>query len=191
MATHQTRLTPPELAVLVSAALRARGIHHAVGGALALAFYAEPRGTLDVDLNVFVDCAHPDSVLTVLRDIGIDLAADANARVSQRGDLFLDHRGCRLDVFFSSISLHESAAQRSRVVGLLGSEVPILSPEDLIVLKLLFNRGKDIVDIEAMVTALGDELDGDYVHRWLVECVGDDDPRLQTWARLAPGTKHR
>ena len=27
---------------------------HAFGGALALAYYAEPRATIDIDLNVFV-----------------------------------------------------------------------------------------------------------------------------------------
>src|SRR5947209_7381077 len=29
-------------------------IPHAFGGALALAYYAEPRATIDIDLNVFV-----------------------------------------------------------------------------------------------------------------------------------------
>ncbi len=32
-------------------------IPHAFGGALALAYYAEPRATIDIDLNVFVPVA--------------------------------------------------------------------------------------------------------------------------------------
>ena len=35
-------------------ALQAAGIDHALGGALALGALGVPRGTLDVDVNVFV-----------------------------------------------------------------------------------------------------------------------------------------
>ena len=36
------------------------------GGALALAYYAEPRGTLDVDVNVFVPLDRTGPVLALL-----------------------------------------------------------------------------------------------------------------------------
>lgn len=52
------------------------------------------------------------------------------------------------------------------------------------VLKLLFNRHKDIVDIEAIVESSGGKLDVAYVRHWLVECVGADDTRVATWEGL-------
>ena len=181
MARAAQDLTPPELAVEVSGFLRTAGIEHAVGGALALGFYAEPRGTLDVDLNVFVDADEPGEALDALSAGGIAIDHEhATATIASRGDLFLRHRGCRLDLFFNSIPFHASASRRTREIRLLGARVPILAPEDLIVLKLLFNRHKDIVDIEHIVAVAGADLDWPYVRHWLIECVGEDDARMAT-----------
>ena len=188
MARAAHDLTPPELAVEVSGFLRAAGIDHAVGGALALGFYAEPRGTLDVDLNIFVDADAPGEALDALSAGGVAIDRDhAIATIASRGDLFLRHRGCRLDLFFNSIPFHASASRRTREVHLLGARVPILAPEDLIVLKLLFNRHKDVVDIERIVAAMGAELDWPYVRHWLIECVGEEDARMDTLNTLLEG----
>ena len=168
----------------VSGLLRAAGIEHAVGGALALGFYAEPRGTLDVDLNVFVDADEPGEALDALSAGGVALdRGQAIAAIASRGDLFLRHRGCRLDLFFNSIPFHASVSRRTREVRLLGARVPILAPEDLIVLKLLFHRHKDVADIERIVAA-GSALDWPYVRHWLIECVGEDDARMATLNNL-------
>ena len=181
MARAAQDLTPPELAVEVSGFLRAAGIDHAVGGALALGFYAEPRGTLDVDLNIFVDSDEPGEALDALSAGGIAIDHDqAVATIASRGDLFVRHRGCRLDLFFNSIPFHASVSRRTREVHLLGARVPILAPEDLIVLKLLFHRHKDVVDIEHIVAAGKAALDWPYVRHWMIECVGEDDGRMAT-----------
>lgn len=178
------RVTPPELAVAVSQMLTAAGIAHAVGGALALGFYAAPRATFDVDLNIFVDADEPCNALDALRAGGVEIEPGAVRTIADRGDLFVEHGGCRLDLFFSSIPLQHRAAQRTRQVELLGTSVPILSAEDMVVLKLLFNRHKDIVDIEHLVAAVGSELDRAYVRSALTECVGEDDLRVTTLERL-------
>ena len=175
------RLTPPELAVKICGMLRSARIEHAVDGALALGFYAEPRGTYDLDLNIFVASEEAETALNVLRGGGVEIGEDAAHVVAERGDLFLAHGGCRLDLFFNSIPLQLRAARRTRTVSLLGESIPILSPEDLIVLKLLFNRHKDIVDIEHVVAAVGEKLDREYVRGAIIECVGEGDPRLATW----------
>ena len=49
--------------------------------------------------------------------------------------------------------------------------------------KLLFFRGKDVVDIERLI-AVRDDLDRDYVRRWFVEMMGDGDERVQKWDEL-------
>ena len=185
MAGTADELTPAELAVHISGLLAEADIRHAVGGALALGFHASPRGTIDVDMNVFVAADRPHDALDVLAAGGVAIDRDQAVKViGARGDLFVEHRGCRLDFFFNSIPLHASASERARTVDLLGTPVPILSAEDLIVLKLLFNRHKDIVDIEAIVASMREELDLAYVRHWLVECVGSDDVRVTTWETL-------
>ena len=101
----------------------------------------------------------------VLRSRGVEIGEDAARVVAKHGDLFLAHGGCRLDLFLNSIPLHLRAAQRTRTMSLLGHDIPILSVEYLVVLKLLFNRHKDIVDIEHIVAAIGDDLDRQYIQR--------------------------
>jgi hypothetical protein len=46
-----------EAAQLIASALEASTIPYAIGGALALAVAGVPRGTADVDINVFVSSA--------------------------------------------------------------------------------------------------------------------------------------
>ena len=179
MAGTERLLTPPEIAVELSRILAGAKLHHAVGGALALGFYSNPRGTLDVDLNVFVDAGRADSALDALAAGGVALeCADAQAVVRERGELRLDHRDCRVDLFFNSIPFHEKASRRTRRVRLLGESVPILSAEDLVVFKFLYNRYKDLADIRQVFETVGDRLDRGYIRAGLIECVGADDPRL-------------
>lgn len=69
--------------------------------------------------------------------------------------------------------------------------MPILSAEDLIVFKLLFNRHKDVADIEGIIEASGGQLDVGYVRHWLIECVGEDDARMGTWEMLLASAPKR
>ena len=58
----------PEKLIALHHALDDAGIPHAVGGAIALGYYAEPRATIDVDINVFVPVAivHPAWMIAFL-----------------------------------------------------------------------------------------------------------------------------
>ncbi len=174
-----------ELAVQLAEQLKQAGIPHAIGGAIAYGFWGNPRGTRDVDLNVFVPADEAATAIDVLTQFGLRIDKDsALASARDRGDARGYHEDLPVDLFFISIPLHESAARRTVRVDLLGHDVAVLSPEDLIVLKLLFFRGKDVVDIERVVAVQGQRLDRDYVRRWLVDCVGESDPRVERWDRL-------
>jgi hypothetical protein len=89
-----------------------------------------------------------------------------------------------VDLFVVAIPLHESAARRTVEVSLLGQTIRILSAEDLTLFKLLFFRGKDLVDIERILAVQGRTLDRDYIRRWLIDCVGADDIRVTRWDLL-------
>ncbi len=77
----------------------ASGIPYALGGALALAYWAEPRATRDVDLNVFVAERLADTVVGALQAAGCTVdAAAACARVRERGDLMARFDSIRVDL---------------------------------------------------------------------------------------------
>jgi len=171
-----------DVALAAIAALQDAGLDCALGGALALAFHAEPRATKDADINVFVDPSEARHALEALQASGFELDLEAAAvSAIERGDSVAWYQGVRLDLFFNSIPLHQSAAQRLVTVVIQGQEIQILAAEDLIVLKAMFDRGKDWLDIEKMV-ALGQRgLDLMYIEHQLDDHVGPDDSRLARW----------
>jgi hypothetical protein len=166
-------------------ALEQHGVPYAIGGAIAYGYFGAARGTKDVDVNLFVAPDEARTALEALVAAGVRLDADeAILRGKERGDAVGYFGLMRIDLFFNSIELHDQAAKRTRTVTLMGRPARILSPEDTVILKLFFNRGKDWVDIERLVARQGLSLDRAEIRRWLVDGVGDEDERVKRWDDL-------
>jgi hypothetical protein len=127
----------------------AAAVPHAFGGALALAWWTQrARGTIDIDVNIFVDPSKAADVLAVPRGIrwaeeDLDaLAADGQGRL---------WRGTTpVDVFMNTSKFHAQATVRSRREPLAGGYVPSLPCSDLAAFKAFFNRTQDWADLEQM-----------------------------------------
>ena len=171
-----------EKVVRLDKALDAAGMPHAFGGALALAYYAEPRATIDIDVNLFLDAQRYLEVLAVLEPLGVD-RAPAEKTVLRQGQGRLWWGRNPVDLFFAYHGLHGAMRERARVVPFGDDEIPIIAPEHLLTAKALFNRAKDWLDIEQMlVTVPG--LDIPEAWRWLRELLPADDERLEHLRRL-------
>ena len=154
-------------------------VPHAFGGALALAYYGQPRATLDVDLNVFVGTEDAGAVVDVLAAMGLE-PDDEGDVAPIGGRRFAQTDGPKLDVFLDLDDTYRSI--RDRVVlqpfGADRALLPFLSAEDLIVFKLSFGRPRDWVDIEDVVRN-GTVLDLDLIESTLVALRGPHmHPRL-------------
>lgn len=157
-----------EKIVAIERALSAGDIPHAFGGANALAYYGTPRATADIDLNVFVPVSRAREVLQVLGDLGAT-SPDPGVleRIEREGQITVFWERTPIDVFFSYDPLHESSMRRRRRVDFGGDPIHVLSAEDLMTYKVLFNREKDWNDIAEMVYAANESLDFDYVRGWV------------------------
>ena len=177
-----TRRTLPERIVALERALS--GIPHAFGGALALAYYAEPRATIDIDLNVFVPADRYADVAVPLLALGVEAdAPEAKAAAERDGQTRVMWDETPIDLFFAYDAFHDAAAMASRVVPFADTTISILGPEHLVVCKVVFNRPKDWVDIDAIVE--GDvALDVAEVLRWVGRIAGDTDPRYERIAAV-------
>jgi hypothetical protein len=178
-------LSLPEKVVAIDKRLKDVQIPHAFGGALSLAYYAEPRVTIDIDLNVFVPATRIDEVNEALAPLGVP-------RVESEEDRFaLERDGqCRiwwgetaLDLFFSYYELHEAMRDSSRRVPFGEDEINILGPEHLVICKACFDRPKDWLDIEQVLVTSAD-FDIEETDRWLGQMLGDDDPKKQRFDEL-------
>lgn len=169
-----------EKIVAIEAALDAAKIPHAFGGALALAYYAAPRGTHDIDVNVFVSEKRAARVLATLGRLGVETGGTEPLRaVRDRGQVRVHWEHTPIDLFFSYDPFHDRCAERAhRVPFGEGVTLPILSAEDLAVFKVLFDRAKDWTDLDEMLYALGADFDGGYVMEWLRRILDADDARL-------------
>lgn len=184
----EVALTAPsasELARRLADALEGKGIPHATGGALALGVWGFPRATKDVDLDVFVTAEALGPVFDALTGTGcaVDAAAGV-ASAHERGDFQAWHGPVRVAGFIASIPFYEQMRVRARRAPLEGRPAWFLSPEDLCVMKLLFFRAKDLIDVERLVASMGARFDRGYVADSLVALVGADDARLPRWRRL-------
>ncbi len=165
----------PQRLVALHEGLEGAALPHAFGGAIALAYWTlDPRGTSDIDVNVFVPASEAATVLQALPD-GVD-AGDASGKLVRDGQARLWWQETPVDLFLDNVPLHADAAAHRQVVPFLGAEIPILGPVELAVFKAMFDRTKDWADLEAMFAA--GTLDADAVGTALLALVAPDDRRF-------------
>ena len=157
--------------------LDADGIPHAFGGAIALAYCTEePRGTRDIDVNVFLDAPDVARVLGALPD-GVAHDGGDVAAILRDGQVRLWWDDTPVDLFFDVHDFHRQAPLNVRRVPFADDVIPILGCEDLAVFKAMFNRTKDWADIEAMIDA--GVLDGPRTLGWVTLLLGADHPAAE------------
>jgi nucleotidyltransferase AbiEii toxin of type IV toxin-antitoxin system len=157
-------------------ALEAAGIPHAFGGAVALAYWTlEPRGTRDIDINVFVGPQDAERVLAAL-PAGVERSERTVSVIQRDGQIRLWWEDTPVDLFFDYDPIHHDAARHRQIVPFEGAQIPVLGPTELAVFKAMFDRTRDWADIESMVGA--GKLDVDAVRSTLARMLGDSDPRF-------------
>ena len=143
-------MTLPERLVALHRALADARIPHAFGGAIALAYWTlDPRGTSDIDVNVFVPATEPERALAALPD-GVAQPPSTRDAIARDGQVRLWWEDVPIDLFFNYADVHEEAARNRRRVAFEGTRIPVLGPVELAVFKVMFDRTRDWADLEAM-----------------------------------------
>ena len=157
-------------------ALEAAGIPHAFGGAVALAYWTlEPRGTRDIDINVFVEPDDAERVLSAL-PAGVERSERSATLIRRDGQIRLWWDDTPVDLFFDYDPIHHDAASHRQTVPFEGAQIPVLGPTELAVFKAMFDRTRDWADIESMAAA--GKLDVHAVRTTLSRMLGGTDPRF-------------
>ena len=163
---------------------------YALGGAIALACWAEPRGTVDADVSFYLPIKEPGKTVAVLH------AIDAVFSESKVRESLVKHGFCsvrflerRLDVFLPIAPIYEAARHRRKKMPLGGRQVTVWDAETLCVFKMMFFRRKDLADIESILRTQGRALDLPWVESQLIEMYGHRDPRIAQWNELVVETR--
>lgn len=164
-------------------ALVEAGFAHAFGGALALAWCTgNGRGTVDIDINVFVAAERAEDLAAALPS-GVACDSVKLQALACDGQVRLDWQGTPLDIFLNTTEIHAQAAQCVSWERLAGHRLPFLSCFHVALFKAFFNRTKDWADLEAMRDA--GTLDVPGVRAALIRYLGEEDERLGALAALA------
>jgi hypothetical protein len=146
-------MTLPERLVELHRALSRKRVPHAFGGAIALAYWTlDPRGTNDIDVNVFVPADDAERVLRALPE-GVAQPEGTAQTIARDGQIRLWWDETPLDLFFDYVPVHADARRNRRTVPFEGTRIPVLGPTELAVFKVIFDRTRDWADIEAMLAA--------------------------------------
>jgi hypothetical protein len=172
-----------EKLLAIHEALKARSLPHAFGGAIALAYCVqEPRGTRDLDLNVFVDAGRAAEVLTAMPE-GVRVQDADIEQAKQDGQTRLFWEGVPVDVFLNNLPLHEEVANGVVWVDLQGTQIPVLDCASLVIFKSFFSRTRDWGDIEEVALATPEDVDA--AVKSVAGLVGEDDPSYRKLAEIS------
>ena len=157
--------SPPPVAELLADLQRvfaALGLRWFLFGAQAAILYGVARLSADVDITVDLGDKSSRDVVDALAAAGFDLrVADAAGFVDATRVLPFVHRASRIpvDVVLAGPGLEDQffAGMQERVVG--QARVPVVSAEDLVAMKVLAGRPRDVGDVEAILRMHGDDLD--------------------------------
>lgn len=143
--------------------LTPRGIDWAVTGAVAANSYRdETRTTNDIDVLLTLAGTPMTNIEASLHELGWT----TSAALPEGWLLRLAHpRRGRIDIVATLTDYEVGALARAHRVEVKGLAVKVMAVEDVIILKLIANRYRDIADIESILAAKP-ALDRDYLAHW-------------------------
>lgn len=150
-------------------ALEACGIPFLLSGSFASNYYGIPRSTRDADFVMQSQRAVGPEIVKQLGDdfqLEPQLSFETNTGTF-RQVLRLKKKTFKVELFLLSQDPHDQARfSRRRTVPLFERQVWLPSPEDVIVTKLRWARGKDKDDARDVMAVQQDKLDWAYIEEW-------------------------
>ncbi len=156
------------------------GLQWYVFGAQAAIVWGSPRLSADVDVTAAIKPETLTDYIDAMSSHGFELAIDDSEFIARTRVLPFVHRtsGMPLDVVLAGPGLEEEFLRRAIRVDVDGTPVPVISPEDLIITKILAGRPKDVEDIRSVIHERRASLDEARIRevlRLLEQALGQSD----------------
>jgi len=149
-------------------------ISHAFGGAIAQNYWGTVRATQDIDLLASIPRIRFQEVADALDAAGFrgactgktEARIDVSTMVSEERDrhLFTIHRRLvKAEVFLPFLPIQTSILERAVSCPFEDRTIRVTSAEDLVLLKMVFHREKDLRDVRAILLNQKGKLDLAYI----------------------------
>ena len=136
--------------------LDGKGLSWFVFGAQAVAVRGAPRATQDIDVTVQVEPTRLRTLVQTLESEGLrHRYPDIAEELMERGAVVpLSHAsGMEVDLVLAGSGLEAIALGRASRVAIDGVDVPVAQATDLVVMKVLAGRGKDLDDLRSLLAS--------------------------------------
>ena len=155
----------------VQVALSRLSIPHCVIGAVALGAWGRMRATHDLDFLVLIDEPNKEELIAKLSSSGITInqqwaAANPMARTRVTRFTARGHPNYPLDIIYASDQHERQVLNRAQGTTLFNVSFPVVTAEDLILLKLKASRPTDFDDVISIVKNPRLQLDLIYLWNW-------------------------
>lgn len=148
-----SRQNVAEILHALAAAMTDSGVGWYLFGAQAAIIWGSPRLSADIDATVAIRSGRLADFIAAMTAGGFDLVFADSDFVERTRVIPFVHRasGMPLDIVLSGPGLEEEFLRRAVTVDVEGTRVPVISPEDLIITKILAGRPKDLEDVRGVI----------------------------------------
>lgn len=156
-------------------------------GGIAVSLLGSPRFTADVDLVLLLSVSRLPDLIAVAAELGLaPRIPDAESFARRHRVLLLQHSASQVnvDISLGLLPFEEEAVARGTLFAVGGLELRLPTVEDLIILKAVAHRPKDLLDIQALVQT-NPKLDLKRIESWVRE-FGEALESPQIWEDLVP-----
>jgi len=154
-------------------------------GGIAAGTIGKARITGDIDIDIIISRENISSFL--------DKAAKAGFKVSKKrclesvkeaGVFQINCEDFHIDFIIASTDIEISAFERAKARKLYGIKAFFPTPEDMILLKIIPARDKDMFDVKSIILRHRDKLDRRYLKKWAMQLC-DESQDMRIWNTLS------
>lgn len=136
-------------------------------GGIAVGIWGEPRLTEDIDTILFISKKDTGKLLKKAKKLGFNFDdSRVFEDIEKRGVFKIYYKDYHLDFLIASTKLEQSALERKVEVKIFGRKVNVPTKEDLLLLKVIAGREKDLLDAKGIALRHRGKLDKTYLERW-------------------------
>ncbi len=166
----------------ITAVMERFGISYAVIGGVAVRAYGIPRPTYDLDFTIEIPRERLADLFDAVENEGYTVAESYRSGwIDEVAGMplvkfrcYIQGQGVDVDIFIAEKPFQRELLKRRQRVETPDGDTWLASPEDIILLKLLAHRPRDMSDIGDILFTQG-ELDWGYLRRW-ADLIGVREP---------------
>ncbi len=160
--------------------LNKEGYKYIIIGGVAASAIGEQRFTHDVDVDILISKEDVSIFLNKAIRAGFKVFEKRCLELANQTGIFqISYGSYTIDFIIASTELETAAFKRAQKMNLYGIKANFPTPEDLILLKIIPGRDKDLLDAKNIVERHKGKLDKRYLRNWAEKlCDEAEDMRI-------------